>query len=70
MYLHEYQSKEPFAQYAIAVPEGRVASSPQEAVAAAPRPGGSVWVVKTGITTVRSPAQMGPAIAGRPKGDG
>jgi hypothetical protein len=35
MNLHEYQSKELFAQYAIPVPKGQVANSPEEAVAAA-----------------------------------
>ena len=35
MNLHEYQSKEVFAAYGIPVPTGRVASTPEEAVAAA-----------------------------------
>ena len=35
MNLHEYQSKQLFAQYAIPVPKGEVAGSPEEAVAAA-----------------------------------
>ena len=35
MNLHEYQSKQLFAKYAIPVPKGHVASSPEEAVAAA-----------------------------------
>jgi succinyl-CoA synthetase beta subunit len=33
MNLHEYQSKQLFADYAIPVPKGRVAASPDEAVA-------------------------------------
>jgi succinyl-CoA synthetase beta subunit len=49
MNLHEYQSKELFAQYAIPVPKGQVASSPEEAVAAAQRLGGSLWVVKAQV---------------------
>jgi len=49
MNLHEYQSKELFAQYAIPVPKGQVANSPEEAVAAAERLGGSLWVVKAQV---------------------
>jgi len=49
MNLHEYQSKELFAQYAIPVPKGHVANSPEEAVAAAQRLGGSLWVVKAQV---------------------
>jgi succinyl-CoA synthetase beta subunit len=49
MNLHEYQSKELFAQYAIPVPKGQVASSPEEAVAAAQRLGGTLWVVKAQV---------------------
>src|SRR5271167_1188377 len=46
MNLHEYQSKQLFARYAIPVPQGEVAGSPEEAVAAARKLGGSIWVVK------------------------
>jgi succinyl-CoA synthetase beta subunit len=49
MNLHEYQSKEVFAAYGIPVPVGRIASSPDEAVAAAKAIGGSVWVVKAQV---------------------
>ncbi len=49
MNLHEYQSKQLFSQYAIPVPKGRVASSPDEAVAAAKELGGSLWVVKAQV---------------------
>ena len=49
MNLHEYQSKELFAQYAIPVPKGLVASSPEEAGAAAQRLGGSLWVGKAQV---------------------
>ena len=49
MNLHEYQSKRIFAQYGIPVPAGEVADSPDAAVAAAQRLGGSVWVVKAQV---------------------
>jgi succinyl-CoA synthetase beta subunit len=49
MNLHEYQSKELFAQYAIPVPKGQVASSPEGAGAVAQRLGGSLWVVKAQV---------------------
>ena len=35
MNLHEYQSKELFAKYGIPAPTGKVAASPDEAIAAA-----------------------------------
>ncbi|HMB72018.1 MAG TPA: ADP-forming succinate--CoA ligase subunit beta [Gammaproteobacteria bacterium] len=49
MNLHEYQSKSLFAEYGIAVPEGRVATSPREARDAAKALGGEVWVVKAQV---------------------
>ncbi len=49
MNLHEYQSKQLFAPYAIPVPKGEVADSPDSAVAAAKALGGSLWVVKAQI---------------------
>jgi len=49
MNLHEYQSKELFARYAIPVPKGQVADSPEEAVAVAEKLGGSLWVVKAQV---------------------
>jgi succinyl-CoA synthetase beta subunit len=49
MNLHEYQAKRLFARYAIPVPKGEVASSPEQAVAAAQGLGGSVWVLKTQV---------------------
>jgi succinyl-CoA synthetase beta subunit len=49
MNLHEYQSKELFAEYAIPIPQGRVADSPEAAVAAAQSLGGSLWVVKAQV---------------------
>jgi succinyl-CoA synthetase beta subunit len=49
MNLHEYQAKEIFRSYGIPVPAGRVASSADEAVAAAQDLGGAVWVVKAQV---------------------
>jgi succinyl-CoA synthetase beta subunit len=49
MNLHEYQAKDLFRNYGIAVPSGRVAASAAEAVAAAEAIGGSVWVVKAQV---------------------
>jgi succinyl-CoA synthetase beta subunit len=49
MNLHEYQAKGVFQNYGIAVPAGRVAASPEEAVEAAEALGGSVWVVKAQV---------------------
>ena len=49
MNLHEYQSKRLFAEYGINVPEGRPASTPDEAVAAAEALGGELWVVKAQV---------------------
>ncbi|TBR14687.1 MAG: ADP-forming succinate--CoA ligase subunit beta, partial [Lysobacter sp.] len=49
MNFHEYQAKQLFADYGIAVPAGRVARSPEEAVAAAKQIPGELWVVKAQI---------------------
>jgi succinyl-CoA synthetase beta subunit len=49
MNLHEYQAKKLLASYGVVVPEGRVASSAEEAVAAAEALGGKVWVVKAQV---------------------
>jgi succinyl-CoA synthetase beta subunit len=49
MNLHEYQSKKVLASYGIPVPEGRVAASADEAVAAAHALGGKVWVIKAQV---------------------
>jgi succinyl-CoA synthetase beta subunit len=46
MNLHEYQSKQRVAQYAIPIPKGEVAGSPAAAVAAARKRGGWLWVMK------------------------
>jgi succinyl-CoA synthetase beta subunit len=49
MNLHEYQAKEVFSTYGIPVPTGRVAATPDEAVAAAEALGGNIWVVKAQV---------------------
>jgi len=49
MNLHEYQAKDIFRGYGIAVPAGRVAANADEAAAAAEAIGGSVWVVKAQV---------------------
>jgi succinyl-CoA synthetase beta subunit len=49
MNLHEYQAKDVFRKFGIPVPEGRVAASADEAVAAAEALGGAVWVVKAQV---------------------
>jgi succinyl-CoA synthetase beta subunit len=49
MNLHEYQAKDIFRSYGIAVPAGRVAASADEAVKAAEAIGGSLWVVKAQV---------------------
>jgi succinyl-CoA synthetase beta subunit len=49
MNFHEYQAKQLFADYGIAVPAGRVARTPEEAVDSAKAIGGDFWVVKAQI---------------------
>ena len=49
MNFHEYQAKQLFAEYGIAVPAGRIARTPDEAVAAAKAIPGDLWVVKAQI---------------------
>lgn len=49
MKIHEYQAKEILRKYNVAVPNGQVAFSPEEAVKAAESIGGNVWVVKAQI---------------------
>ncbi|MGB3726208.1 MAG: ADP-forming succinate--CoA ligase subunit beta [Glaciecola sp.] len=46
MNLHEYQGKQLFKQYGLPVSDGYAADTPQTAVEAADRIGGSEWVVK------------------------
>jgi len=49
MNLHEYQAKDLLRRYGIAVPEGAVAASAQEALNVAQSLGGSLWVVKAQV---------------------
>lgn len=49
MKIHEYQGKDILRKYGVPVPRGEVAFSVDEAVNAARRLGGSVWVVKAQI---------------------
>jgi succinyl-CoA synthetase beta subunit len=49
MNLHEYQAKEIFARYGIAVPQGALAASPEAARAAAKQLGGDKFVVKAQV---------------------
>ena len=49
MNIHEYQAKALFKEFGLPVPEGQVAKSPEEAVAAAKSLGGKAWVVKAQI---------------------
>ena len=49
MNFHEYQAKQLFVDYGIAVPPGKVAHTADEAVAAAKAIGGDFWVVKAQI---------------------
>ncbi|HTX17863.1 MAG TPA: ADP-forming succinate--CoA ligase subunit beta [Bacteroidota bacterium] len=69
MKIHEYQGKEILRKYDVAIPEGGVAFSPDEAVAVAERLGGKVWVVKAqihaggrgkggGVKVAKSPAEV------------
>jgi len=49
MKIHEYQAKEILRQYAIPTPRGKACFSVDEAVTAAQKMGGTVWVVKAQI---------------------
>jgi len=49
MNIHEFQAKEVLRRYGVATLKGKVASTVEEAVAAAKELGGSVWVVKAQI---------------------
>ncbi len=68
MNVHEYQAKELFRAYGVAVPEGELATTPAEAEAAAKRLGTAVTVVKAqvhaggrgkggGVKLAKSPAE-------------
>ncbi len=69
MNIHEYQAKELFRKYGVAVPNGKVAFSPEEAESAARELGGNVFVVKAqihaggrgkagGVKIAKSPAEV------------
>ncbi|MGD8378104.1 MAG: ADP-forming succinate--CoA ligase subunit beta [Gammaproteobacteria bacterium] len=49
MNLHEYQSKKLFSDFGIPVPQGKPASTADEAVAAAEALGGELWVIKAQV---------------------
>ncbi|WP_413612829.1 ADP-forming succinate--CoA ligase subunit beta [Bdellovibrio sp. HCB-110] len=49
MNIHEYQAKEILRKFGVATLKGKVAHSPEEAVAAAKEMGGNIWVVKAQI---------------------
>jgi succinyl-CoA synthetase beta subunit len=49
MNIHEYQAKSLLAKFGVAVPQGKVAYTPEEAKAAASELGGKIWVVKSQI---------------------
>jgi len=49
MKLHEFQAKEQFKRFGIPVPEGYLATSPEEALEAAKRLKGPPWVVKAQV---------------------
>ncbi len=69
MKIHEYQGKQILRQFGVAVPDGDVAFSPDEAEAVARKLGGEVFVVKAqihaggrgkggGVKLVRSPEEV------------
>ena len=69
MKIHEYQAKEILRQYGVPTPRGMACFSVDEAVAAAQKLGGSVWVVKAqihaggrgkggGVKVAKSPDQV------------
>src|SRR4051812_47067224 len=49
MNIHEYQAKALIGKFGVATPQGQVAYTPEEAVQAAQKLGGTVWVVKAQI---------------------
>ncbi|NOZ02018.1 MAG: ADP-forming succinate--CoA ligase subunit beta [Deltaproteobacteria bacterium] len=49
MKIHEYQAKGVFREYGVEVPHGELATTPQDARAAAQKLGGNVWVVKAQV---------------------
>jgi len=49
MNIHEYQAKQLFRQFGISVPNGKPATSPEQAEAVANELGGTGWVVKAQV---------------------
>ena len=49
MKIHEYQAKSILRRYGVPLLNGEPATTPDEAVAAAERIGGTLWVVKSQI---------------------
>jgi len=49
MNLHEYQGKQLFAEYGLPVSKGFAVDTPEDAVAAADKIGGDMWVVKAQV---------------------
>ena len=49
MNLHEYQGKQLFAEYGLPVSKGSAVDTPEEAIAAADKIGGNMWVVKAQV---------------------
>ena len=49
MKIHEYQAKEVLSQYGVSVPQGKVATTPEQARSVAQELGGNLWVVKAQI---------------------
>ena len=75
MNLHEYQTRELFGKYGVAVPPGILATTPAEAEKAAKALEADLWVVKAqvhaggrgkagGVKLVKSPAEAKEAAAG------
>ena len=51
MDIHEYQAKEILARFGVAVPQGALAYSPEQAAYRAREIGGKIWVVKAQVHT-------------------
>ena len=66
MNLHEYQAKELFTRYGVAVPAGHVADSADAAGQAAEQLGGALWVVKAQVHAGGRGKAGGVKLAGGP----
>ncbi len=67
MNIHEYQAKALLSEYGVAVPRGGVAYTPDEAVEAAQKLDGDIWVVKSQI---HAGGRGAGHFANEPKGGG